>query len=92
MALIVLLVLAHTGIFIYGVSRATSHWTGSTCETKGIQTKAYAALYILTMVFDFIVMYLTAYKLWLNMALPQYQTKTLVRLILRDGLLYFLVA
>ena len=61
---------------------------GAGCVIIETDTKVLAATYIYSMVFDFVVLILTGYKL-LN---PTVARSKLVALIFKDGLVYFVIA
>lgn len=88
---IVCLILGHYGIIIRSMFGAHSTWLdGAGCVTSNLQSSLFAAMYIYTMVFDFIIMSLTAYKLWYSNR--GMQRSRMVKLLFKDGLIYFIVA
>lgn len=58
------------------------------CVITETNSKLLAATFIYTMSFDFLVLFLTAYKLFQ----PNSGRSKLVELIFSDGLIYFLIA
>ncbi|KAL0576768.1 hypothetical protein V5O48_005208 [Marasmius crinis-equi] len=63
---------------------------GTGCVTASVQAKIFAAMYTVTMVVDFVILVLTAWKTYINYR--NQHRSGLVRLLFRDGLAYFAVA
>ncbi|GLB38846.1 hypothetical protein LshimejAT787_0600080 [Lyophyllum shimeji] len=85
------LLLGQFGIILRSVFNAESVWVeGMGCVTSNVQSKVFAAMYIYTMAFDFLILLLTAYKLWF--ANRSQHRSRIVRLLFQDGLVYFVVA
>ena len=62
---------------------------GSGCVTVSVEAHIYAALYIATMIVDFVIIVLIAYKTYVNYRSMYYSG--LIKLIFQDGLMYFAV-
>ncbi|KAL0057826.1 hypothetical protein AAF712_015526, partial [Marasmius tenuissimus] len=63
---------------------------GTGCVTVSVESRVFAAMYIVTVVVDFVILVLTAYKTYINYR--DSRRSGLIRLIFQDGLAYFAVA
>ena len=102
-AFLVLVILGHWSLLLHGkefnslsdvhVSRTTgillkATWVGGACVITYTDNKILAISFIYSMVFDFIVLCLTGWKL----AFPASGQSKLIKLIFGDGLIYFIIA
>ncbi|EKM76703.1 hypothetical protein AGABI1DRAFT_115598 [Agaricus bisporus var. burnettii JB137-S8] len=87
-AFLVLVILGHWSLLLHGILLTAQWVTGIGCVISGTNNKILAISFIYTMVFDFTVLCLTAYKL----LSPRTGRSQLVKLIFHDGLIYFLIA
>ncbi len=86
---ITIIILGHWGLLLHGLIMHAEWVDGVGCVVSQTDNKGLTALFIYTMTFDFIVMCLTAWKLAVS---SQSNQSRLVRLIFRDGLVYFFMA
>ncbi|KIY51556.1 hypothetical protein FISHEDRAFT_36981, partial [Fistulina hepatica ATCC 64428] len=83
----------HFAIIIRSMFNVSAEWIqGSGCATTRIESVIFAAMYIYTMCFDFIVMSLTAYKLIFAEGASFRRSSAIMKLLFRDGLVYFVIA
>jgi len=85
---LVLIILGHWSLLLHGVLLKASWVDGEGCVITQTDSKLLAVTFIYSMVFDFVVLILTGYKL-LN---PAAGRSRLVELIFNDGLVYFAIA
>jgi len=86
---LVVIILAHWSLLMHGVNVKTAWVAGQGCVILNTNTTVLAATWIYSMIFDFIVMALTAVKL---LEPGSGSRSNLVDLIFTDGLIYFLAA
>lgn len=65
------------------------HVDGLGCVAASVEADNYVALYSATMMVDFVIFFLTAYKTYENYRSMYYSG--LIKLIFQDGLIYFTV-
>ncbi|THV07406.1 hypothetical protein K435DRAFT_848348 [Dendrothele bispora CBS 962.96] len=87
---LVALILGHWVLLLRTVVLVKANWVDalSTCQVTGNDPKLITAVYIYSMIFDFIVMCLTGIKLGFGTR----QKSELVKMLYLDGLMYFLIA
>lgn len=85
---LVLVILGHWSLLLHGVLLTAVWVPGQGCSITSTQNRILAISFIYSMVFDFIVLCLTAYKL----LAPRTGRSRLVGLIFGDGLIYFVIA
>jgi len=85
---LVLIILGHWSLLLHGVLLKAAWVPGQGCAITQTDNKLLALTFIYSMVFDFIVLILTAYKLFQ----PAAGRSRLVVLIFNDGLVYFAIA
>jgi len=86
---IVLIILGHWSLLLHGILlKAEWNPAGGGCVITETNTSIIAATFIYSMVFDFIVLCLTAFKLYSTSS----GNSRLVTLIFRDGVVYFIIA
>jgi len=86
---LVLIILGHWSLLLHGVNVKTAWIVGEGCVITNTNTTVLAATWIYSMIFDFIVMSLTAAKLLEPGSGSRFN---LVDLIFQDGLIYFVAA
>jgi hypothetical protein len=86
---LVLVILGHWSLLLHGILIKAS-WDDATqtCAITGTSSQLLAVTFIYSMGFDFLVLCLTAYKLFF----PATTRSRLVNLIFSDGLIYFVIA
>jgi len=82
------IILGHWSLLLHGVLLKAAWIEGQGCVITSTDSKLLSATFIYSMIFDFIVMCLTAWKL----AFPEGGRSKLVEMIFSDGLVYFLIA
>ncbi|EKM58093.1 uncharacterized protein PHACADRAFT_252102 [Phanerochaete carnosa HHB-10118-sp] len=85
---LVLVILGHWSLILQGVLLKAVWMPGQGCLITHTNNTVLAATFIYSMCFDFIVLVLTAAKL----AFPQGQRSQLMKLLFKDGLIYFVIA
>ncbi|KAJ7668017.1 hypothetical protein B0H17DRAFT_1088372 [Mycena rosella] len=81
-------ILGHWSFLLHGILLKAAFIPGQGCTITSTDTRLLAATFIYSMVFDLIVLSLTAYKL----IFPTGAKSRLVSLIFNDGLIYFIIA
>jgi hypothetical protein len=85
---LVLVILGHWSLLLHGVLLKAVWIPGQGCTVVSTNNRLLAITFIYSMVFDFVVLILTAYKL----VYPATGRSRLVVLIFNDGLIYFVIA
>ncbi|KAG2008640.1 hypothetical protein CC2G_014049 [Coprinopsis cinerea AmutBmut pab1-1] len=85
---LVAIILGHWSLLLHGILLKAAWIEGQGCVITDTNSKLLAATFIYTMSFDFLVLALTAFKLFT----PSNGRSRLVELIFNDGLIYFLIA
>jgi hypothetical protein len=85
---LVLVILGHWSLLLHGILLTAVWVPGTGCVISGTNNRILAISFIYSMVFDFVVLCLTAFKL----LSPRTGRSQLVKLIFQDGLIYFLIA
>jgi hypothetical protein len=85
---LVLVILGHWSLLLHGILLTAAWQDGIGCVITSTNNRILAISFIYSMVFDFTVLSLTAYKL----LYPKTGRSRLVELIFKDGLIYFLIA
>jgi hypothetical protein len=85
---LVLIILGHWTLLLFGIHVKAQWVDGHGCVITGTASKLLSITFIYTMVFDFIVLGLTAFKL----LFPATTRSPLVNLVFNDGLAYFFIA
>ncbi|KAF8155568.1 hypothetical protein B0H34DRAFT_659025 [Crassisporium funariophilum] len=85
---LVLIILGHWSLLLHGILLKAAWVPGTGCVIIETDSKLLAITFIYSMVFDFIVLSLTAFKL----LYPATGRSKLVELIFNDGLIYFIIA
>jgi len=85
---LVLIILGHWSLLLHGVLLKATWLPGVGCVITETDNKLLAVTFIYSMVFDFVVLILTGYKLFY----PASGRSRLVVLIFNDGLVYFAIA
>ncbi|TFK73444.1 hypothetical protein BDN72DRAFT_875763 [Pluteus cervinus] len=85
---LVLVIMGHWSLLLHGVLVKAEWDDAAGCLITGTDSKLLAATFIYSMAFDFVVLVLTAYKLFFGNA----SRSRLVSLIFNDGLIYFAIA
>ncbi|KAK1225104.1 hypothetical protein PQX77_011973 [Marasmius sp. AFHP31] len=89
---LVLIIMGHWSLLLHGVLLKAA-WIGGTCQITSTSNKMLAVSFIYTMIFDLLVLSLTAWKLVLNAPSSRAMGRSrLVVLIFGDGLIYFIIA
>jgi len=85
---LVTIILGHWTLLLFGIHVKAKWIDGQGCVITETHSKLLAITFIYTMVFDFIVLALTAFKL----LFPATTRSPLVNLVFNDGLAYFMIA
>ncbi|KAF8966625.1 hypothetical protein BDZ97DRAFT_1917436 [Flammula alnicola] len=85
---LVLVILGHWSLLLHGILLKAAWIPGTGCAIIETDSQILAATFIYSMVFDFTVLSLTAFKL----LYPATGRSKLVELIFNDGLIYFVIA
>ncbi|KAH8829306.1 hypothetical protein DL96DRAFT_1597609 [Flagelloscypha sp. PMI_526] len=85
---LVIVILGHWSFLLHGILLKAQYFPGQGCVITQTDSKILAITFIYTMVFDFVVLCLTAYKLFLGSG----QRSKLIELVFKDGLIYFVIA
>lgn len=85
---LVLIILGHWSLLLHGILLKAAWVPGQGCVIIETDSTILAATFIYSMVFDFVVLSLTAFKL----LSPPTGRSRLVELIFNDGLIYFVIA
>ncbi|EIW78634.1 hypothetical protein CONPUDRAFT_167603 [Coniophora puteana RWD-64-598 SS2] len=85
--LLVIIILGHWSFLLHGIL-LKAQWVGGACQITSTSNEILAISFIYSMVFDFLVLCLTAWKL----AFPANGRSRLVGMIFGDGLIYFVIA
>ncbi|KAG6850091.1 hypothetical protein H0H93_001224 [Arthromyces matolae] len=86
---LVLVILAHWSLLLHGILLKASWIPGQGCVITSTDNHLLAITFIYSMVFDLVVLSLTAFKLILG---TPGKSSRLVSLIFQDGLIYFVIA
>lgn len=87
-AALVAISLGHWSLLLHGILLTATWVPGQGCVITSTDSKLLSATFIYSMVFDFIVLVLTAFKL----VRPSGTTSQLVNMMFADGLWYFIIA
>lgn len=82
------IILGHWSLLLHGLLISAAWDPNSGCQITKTDNKVLAATFIYSMVFDFLVLCLTGYKL----LFPRSGRSKLVKMIFGDGLIFFIVA
>lgn len=85
---LVAIILGHWSLLLHGILLKATWIPGQGCVITGTNASLLAATFIYTMSFDFLVLVLTAWKLFQ----PNNGRSKLVGLIFSDGIIYFVIA
>ncbi|KAF8903940.1 hypothetical protein CPB84DRAFT_1677629 [Gymnopilus junonius] len=85
---LILIILGHWSLLLHGILLKAAWIPGQGCAITETDNTMLAATFIYSMVFDLIVLTLTAFKL----VYPASGRSRLVELIFKDGLIYFTIA
>ncbi|PAV15447.1 hypothetical protein PNOK_0921100 [Pyrrhoderma noxium] len=85
---LVFIILGHWSLLLHGLLISAAWDPNSGCQITKTDNKVLAATFIYSMVFDFLVLCLTGYKL----LFPRSGRSKLVKMIFGDGLIFFIVA
>ncbi|KAF9269673.1 hypothetical protein L218DRAFT_953301 [Marasmius fiardii PR-910] len=87
-----LIIMGHWSLLLHGVL-LKAEWIQGTCQITSTSNKMLAVSFIYSMVFDLLVLSLTAWKLVINAPSSKAMGRSkLVVLIFGDGLIYFIIA
>ncbi|EIN08350.1 hypothetical protein PUNSTDRAFT_68830 [Punctularia strigosozonata HHB-11173 SS5] len=85
---LVVIILGHWSLLLHGILLKAAYFPGQGCVITQTSNKLLAISFIYTMIFDLIVLSLSAVKL----AFPKAARSKLVNLVFGDGLIYFVLA
>jgi len=94
--LLILLIIGHWSLILQGIQLKAAWVPGVGCVIIEFNNKIFAAIFIYSMCFDFIVFTLNTYKLvglhWNSGTLVKLTQSRLSHMIFSDGLIYFFIA